>query len=553
MKRLSILWVVFLTVFTVEAQVAPDKYWIQFTDKTNTPFSVSAPEQFLSQRAIDRRVRQNISIEENDLPVDPAYVDSVLNTGAVKLLNKSKWLNAITIETTDANALQLIQALSFVSNVKKAKRYTVTTVKSKFEKPLENYKCNYSYFNKFYGESFTQTKMLNAHYLHEQGFRGEGMVVAVLDAGFVNYETMAVFEQLRAEGRILGTWDFVDGDTTVTEHTHGSYVLSTMAAISEGELIGTGYGASYYLLRTEDGGSECIIEEDNWVAGAEYADSVGADIINSSLGYNEFDDPSQSHVYADLNGSTARATLGANVAASKGIIVVNSAGNNGNDAWYHINVPADGFDMLTVGGVDNSRNYVQFSGKGPTFDGRVKPDVSAVAYGTIVANPGQEEGVIAGSGTSFSAPLIAGAAACLWQAHPKATNLEVMDAIRKSADQYASPDAYTGYGIPDFIEADRILSEQATTVKTEVSIVSVYQDSDGKIQLVYYSPSEEDVTVTLVDVAGKIVCSQNEPVTASTNNYFVLDVRKATLSSGVYIVRVQSESTETVQKIGLNF
>ena len=450
----------FLLIITCFSQ-AGDRLWIQFTDKNNGPYLISQPLDFLSQKSVDRRTKQGIVITNNDIPVTPAYLDSIRNTG-VNIMHTSKWFNAATIQTTDSAAIAKILSFPFVKNTidTVAKRSSnKTMLKDKFE--LEN---KYIEANTFktqaldYGASATQTTMINLDKMHDKGYRGDSMVIAVLDNGFNNVPTYSAFDSLWLENRILGTRDFYTGDTNVfNDGSHGMNVLSVMGANLPGIMVGAAPKASYWLCRTEIS-SEQRLEEDNWVAAAEFADSVGADIITSSLGYsNGMNSPSIDHTYAEMDGNTTRITIGADIAATKGILVVNSAGNEGASVWRYVNAPADGDSVLSVGAVSSSGAYAFFSSQGPTADGRIKPNVSALGLGAAVIIGDSLAGF--SSGTSFSAPLISGAAACLWQANPTKTSMEIFNAIEKSSSQYDNPDNFIGYGIPDFNCADLLLKD----------------------------------------------------------------------------------------------
>jgi subtilisin family serine protease len=458
------LFLLFLTftVVTVFAQIAPDKYYIQFTDKKNSPYSIEYPEKFLTARALARRAKFHIPIKENDLPVNPRYVDSVAKTG-VKILNTSRWLNGVTVYTTDTALIDSIRHFPFVKST--LKFAPAGRVKNKFkdEKLLPAGKKVIfkaaDTLEKEYGAALMQIKQLKGIYLHEKGFRGEGMVIAVLDAGYSHVPTQPLFDSLRNDHRILGTRDFVNpGGNVYPPHYHGRMVLSCMAADDPGIMIGTAPKASYWLLRSEDASSENVIEEYNWVSAAEFADSVGADIINSSLGYIDFDDTTFSHPYSDMNGKTCIATRGAEVAVSKGILVVNSAGNDGNSSVFPwIGAPADGDSVLTVGAVTATGARTYFSSVGPTYDGRIKPTLMAMGQNDAVANA--SDSVTRGSGTSFSSPVLAGLCACLWEAHPQATNMQIIKALKKTASLAGNPNNLMGWGIPDFSKADTYLTK----------------------------------------------------------------------------------------------
>jgi serine protease AprX len=467
-RTLTIFLLLFATA--VISQIAPNKYFIRFTDKNNSPYSIDNPSQFLSQRAIDRRVNQDISIDVTDLPVNPDYLQGVAELGAT-ILNPSKWLNGVTVYTENPAVIAAIEALPYVAGVTKSPEnqpggndlYSNTDksffLHETYNKVNENTLKQADQTGAFdYGFGFNQVQMLNGDVFHEMGYRGQGKVIAVLDAGFINANTLTVFDSIWQNNQVLGTRDFVrGGEVLFDEHPHGSMVLSCMAANVPGQLIGTAPKASYWLLRSEDGATEYIIEEYNWVSAAEFADSVGADVINSSLGYTEFNDPGQNHTYADMDGNSTPVTIGADMAAKKGILVVNSLGNEGSSAWYYLSAPSDGDSVLGIGAVDGSGIYAGFSSHGPSYDGRVKPDVVAQGSGVAIVDP-YGGGLTFGGGTSFSSPILAGMAACLWQANPSLNNMQIAQAIRESASQYSTPDDFLGHGIPDFVMANNILT-----------------------------------------------------------------------------------------------
>ncbi|MEZ5172243.1 MAG: S8 family serine peptidase [Bacteroidia bacterium] len=399
-----------------------------------------------------------------------------------------------------------------------------------------------------YGEGDRQIKMLNGHKLHQLGYRGEGITIAVLDAGFYKVNEFVFFDSLRTKGRILGTRDFVEGGESVYEdNTHGLSVLSTMAANYPGIFVGTAPDASYWLLRTEDADSEFLIEEDNWVRGAEFADSVGADIINSSLGYTNFDDPETSHTYSQLDGNTTVITRAADLVASKGILVVNSAGNSGADPWKYIGAPADGDSVLTIGAVTSEGKYASFSSRGPSADGRIKPNVTAMGQGTLVVNSGGSVG--RSNGTSFSSPVTAGMVACLWQAHPEAGMMQVFKAIEKSASQAENPDDYLGFGIPDFMKAHQILARLAEEKTKPDSIVNVYPNPfiDG-VSIEFYTEKEQDVVVLINKMNGKKIEEEQFHVLPFGNNLLQLNKVKK-LKSGQYIVTIQTPAGQYSRQI----
>lgn len=537
----------------------PKKFWIQFANKANNGYSVDEPQAFLSQKAIERRARQRIAISENDLPITETYVDQVAALGA-RVLNRSKWFNAITIELEDSAAFIAIQQLPCVLGSNQVARVKVKSTEEvlmqELAKMYEKSKAAITYkaspgADLLYGDGEIQVKMLQGHKLHQMGFRGQGMTIAILDAGFYHVDEIAFFDSLRNANRILGTRDFVTGGESVFEdNSHGLSVLSTMAANIPGIFVGTAPDASYWLLRTEDADSEFIIEEDNWVRGAEFADSVGVDVINSSLGYTTFDDPQTSHTYQQLDGNTTRITIGADVAASKGILVVNSAGNSGSDPWKYIGAPADADSILTVGAVDSNGDYALFSSIGPSVDGRIKPNITAMGQNTlVVASSGN---IARSNGTSFSSPIMAGLVACLWQAHPTVPMMTVIKALEKSADQADRPDAYKGFGIPNFLRAHAILANAESTAIPKDSIVNVYPNPfiEG-VSVEFYSQVEQDLKVNIYKSNGKLLTSEDFHVLPYVNTLLQLD-RVKKLKAGNYVVSVQTSNgnyNRQVQKI----
>jgi len=548
MKKLIIYSVLLLIFNNISGQIAPNKYYVQFTDKNDSPYSLSDPLEFLSQRAIDRRVAQGIPVDEYDLPVNPQYIQGVESLGAV-ILNPTKWLNGVTIYTEDPAVLDAIEQLPYVAGVTRSGLSPAAGNES-FEKPFFQHEIygqeavpvskkgqEIATFN--YGLALNQIQMLKGDQMHEMGYRGQGKVIAVLDAGFLNADDMDVFDSLWVNGQILGTWDFVEGEEiSFDEHPHGTMVLSTMGGNMPGQLIGTAPKASYWLLRSEDGGSEYIIEEYNWVSAAEYADMMGADIINSSLGYTEFNDPTQNHTYGDLDGDTAPATRGADRAASRGMLVVNSLGNEGSSSWYYLSVPSDGDSVMGIGAVDGDGNYASFSSHGPSADGRVKPDVAAQGSGCYIADP-YTGSFTFGGGTSFSSPILAGMAACLWQANPDHSNMQIADAIRMSASQYLSPDDFLGYGIPDFMMANNILTIIDGPDSRKIDMVVSPNPFSDRINLDLTSmEGQGSGSVTITDLAGRRVSKEDYSFQDNDRKSITLNLQQ--LDPGIYMLTVTS-------------
>ncbi len=515
-----------------------DKFWIEFTDKDNTPYSVLKPQEYLSPRAIERRRKQGIAIEENDLPVDPNYILGLRDLGA-KVNYTSKWFNAASI-TADSQSYARILKLPFVkSGEPVGYSHPKRTVKAKSPIPPKNY----SKSENPYGSAANQITMLNGHTLHDMGYDGDGMLVAVLDGGFTNTDIMPFFDSLRADGRLLEGRDFVDNDNYPYESSsHGSQVLSTMAANLPGLMIGTAPGATYVCVKTEETGSELRIEEDNWVVGAEFADSLGADVLNSSLGYTRFDDKSMNYSYKDMDGNTARCTQGADIAASKGILVVNSAGNSGAGDWKYIGAPSDGDFVFAVAAVDAIGRKAYFSSFGPGSQGLIKPNISAKGSSTTVGSLYSYEADRA-DGTSFASPVMAGMVTSLWQAFPDKTNLEIMDAVQESAHLSDDPSIGLGYGIPDVYQAYLSLSGAAGQIggrsRSKSSANTTFNRVKDKYVLSFWCADDsESVVMEVQDLLGNIKLTKEINVSANSYQLLTLD-NLDNLEAGVYFVAVK--------------
>jgi hypothetical protein len=560
MKQFLLILTLALMASGLGAQNVACKFRVNFTDKNNSPYSITDPSQYLSQKAIQRRHQQQIDIKLNDIPVNSWYVDSVKNTGA-QILNTSKWFNCVTIKTTDASVLTKIAALSFVSGIdtlaeqtakkgEKGKKkkdsakgsQSIGEVDNDFFTQVqqqigEHTVSNAGQFD--YGLAYTQAHMLGTDSLHSLGFRGEGMTIAVLDAGFFKVDSIATFDSLWQNNQILGTKDFVEpGGNVFIRSTHGMMVLSIMGGNIPGKLLGTAPKAHYWLLRTEDADSEYPIEEDNWVSGAEFADSVGADVINSSLGYTEFYNTKWNHTYQDMNGHTCRSTNGADIAASKGILVCNSAGNSGNGAWHYIGAPADADSIITVGAVDALGKLADFSSRGPSVDGRIKPTVCAMGEGTFVSS--QTGSVMSGNGTSFSSPVLAGSVACLWQAHKGESNMKIIHTVIESANRVNVPDSGYGYGIPNLIVANLILNGLRIDNFDEENTINVFPNPIyDHLNLVFYSNDTSSIDVQIYDLSGRMVFNK-EKITRTPGCNSIAITGLADLSKGYYMLKVFS-------------
>ncbi|MEF8983679.1 MAG: S8 family serine peptidase [Bacteroidales bacterium] len=546
-KNLWILFVIFLAT-TTSTFAQSSRFLIEFTDKDtiNNPFILSDPEEFLSERAIDRRERYGIPLEISDLPLSPRYIDSIkpyLNT----LQNKSKWMNSLVAEV-DSVSLDSIRSFSFVKNLK----FLAPPISAPSKKDLSGIQVQDTSELKeattvsdsiYYGYLWEPISMLNGHLLHKHSHRGDNMVIAVLDAGFRNVDKLPVFQYIRQNNQILGTRDFAENDSQVYDtHSHGTMVLSLMAGYIPEVYIGTAPEAEYWLLRTEVGGSEYLIEEYNWIAGAEFADSAGTDIINSSLGYTTFDDSTQNHTFQDMNGETTPISKAASMAASKGMLVVSSAGNQGNESWQYISAPADADSIISVGSVDPNGKYAFFSSTGPTYDGRIKPELAAQGISNVVQNV--DSSFIMTHGTSFSTPIVSGLAACLWQKFPELSNIELKEKLIRNANQYASPDSLLGYGIPNFARAGDIRIEDLN--KSSVEIFPNPFKNHFYINIPDVNTGEGPIYLEIYDLMGRKILNRQFTKTTAGNR-----IRINALSdtpTGIYLIKLSLNPDYTIKQ-----
>ena len=498
--------------FAGEANAQFSRYIIRFKDKGSNPFSISNPGQFLTQRSIQRRLRYNIPIDSADLPVTPRYIDSLRLSGAVTILNTSKWLNQVLIKTSDAVALAKINSFPFVLGIA-----PLAPLAPSPQVIIEKLGITDAGIGTFiteeqgrltdvfkYGRSNGQVKIHQGEFLHNHGFRGEGMQVAVLDAGFRNYLTLRPFDSVRQHNQILGTWDFVANEVSVNEdNSHGMQCLSLMAANVPGVFVGTSPKTSFYLYRTEDVASEYPVEEQNYAAGLERADSLGVDICTTSLGYYRFDNPIFNYTYSDLNGNTTISARAADMGAKKGMIMVVANGNEGANSWRYLLSPADGDSVFAVGAVDTLGNVAPFSGYGPSSDGQIKPNVASVGWRAMVANP-SDGSPVPGNGTSFACPNLAGIVSCLWQAFPEVNNMTLTRALQQSASRATNPDDRVGYGIPDAKKAFVLLLKQLYTKQSSLNncnaTIALRFKADTSITITLERKQPGEINFTAVSV-----------------------------------------------------
>ena len=527
-------WAFVLTIFFVGFSWAQtDRYMVFFKDKLNTPYSVDEPAQYLSERAIERRLRQGIAITESDLPVSIDYVSQLTALG-VDVYFKTKWMNGVLVQTSAAKIAE-VEGLPFVSSTELVGPGAVLTqtrtlpVASAFREVNDSGTLNTN----------LQLSMLGIDEMHAENFRGEGIVIAVMDGGFLGVNTSEVFEPIFADNRIVGARDFVQNSYDPYQYsTHGTAVLSCIGGLFNETLKSGAPEASFILLVTEEVATEYRIEEYNWLFGAEYADSLGADIINTSLGYTEFDLTAMNYTYDDLDGQTTIVTRASEMAFDKGMLLVTSAGNSGNSRWQFISAPADGENVLAVGALTPSLTKASFSSIGPSADERVKPDVVALGQEVVVFSSDQYH---LSSGTSFSAPLVSGLAAGLWQANPDWTNRELLEALRQSGSNFGNPSDTWGYGIPNFrLEGAEIVLSSAD----EITDIQAYPNPIGNGNLTLAIPGTERFQqLRIYDLKGNHLHSQ--PIAQQGDQ----EIEMKDLPNGLYILTLEGNERSRVIKI----
>lgn len=517
-------------LFTNSIVISQEDAWVYFKDKPNAQNFYDNPLSELSQRSLDRRTIQGIALDIKDAPIHQTYVDQIVNSSGITVLTKSKWLNYVHVRGTQS-AIEQLKNFAFVDKVQYANHSLNPGAKlnpksnakvsriNKFQETMVNYN---------YGNSATQVQMLNCHVLHQQNYTGSGKIVAIMDAGFPNVNTATPFKRLRDNGLILGGYDFVNNSSSFyTGHSHGTMVLSTMGGYAT-NLVGTAPDASYYLFITEDASKEVPLELSNWVRAAEEADRLGVDVINTSLGYFSFDNPDYSYSYAQMNGQTSVASRAVDIAFSRGMICVTSAGNEGDKSEPHIGTPADALYSLTVGSVTSTEVKSGFSSIGPSADNRIKPDVMAMGTSAIVSN--STGSIIAADGTSFSGPIMAGALTSFWSAFPNKKNSEIVALVKGSADRFLNPDNNYGYGIPDFQSA---LSAILANEDFETGSVKIYPNPTVNVLNIELGNFPVNSEIEIHNQLGQKVIY--DKINSSTHQ-----ISLESLTAGIYFYSVKS-------------
>lgn len=493
------LFVIALLIF--QSAAGQDYYYfVSFTDKDNSGFSINEPAQFLSQRAIERRQKQNLAVQDQDLPVSAMYVENIKNKG-IEVFEQSRWFNGVIVKTTQAEADQLknelyVESVEYIAPQNYAGRI--------------NRKNKFLHLDNAPSDSLFQNKILGVEEMHNDGYYGQNKLVAVLDGGFTGVNTATPFAHLFTNNQVLYTYDFVSKTSNVYSYSsHGTRVFSSMAAHKDGVYEGIAPDADYMLFVTENVSSEYRIEEYYWLIAAERADSTGADIITTSLGYNTFDDPLMNYTKEELNGTTAVITRAANIASEKGIVVVSSSGNEADDPWGTITFPSDMINGLSVGSITTNYDLSYFSSFGPTADGRIKPEVVAMGSGTILI--GSTGSLTTSSGTSFAAPQVAALAAGVWQAYPGLTSLDLINALKMSADNASDPNNGLGYGIPSYQAVKNYLNASESNLAVDVfpnpvgngqtlKVRVMDPEMNNKVTLKFFESTGKQLSENLIDV-----------------------------------------------------
>jgi len=535
--------VVFLFLVSSFVGFSQEDAWVYFKDKPDSATYFATPTLMLSQRALDRRTNQGIALDIKDVPIYQPYIDGIIASTGITVKAKSKWMNCLHIRGSqvDINALKLLPSVLRVDFADKALNSTKKIALKPVSKSENKTMKTMTSFN--YGSSANQIQMLNGHLLHQSNYTGSGKIIAVMDGGFPGVDAAQPFQRLRDNNQILGGYDYVNKSTNFyTGISHGTSVLSLMGGFKDNFLVGTAPDAQYYLFITEDGPNENPVEESNWVEAAEEADRLGVDIITTSLGYTTFDNSNYDHTYNDMNGTTTFISKGLDIAFSRGMVCVVAAGNEGNKPWYYISAPADAINSLTIGAVKADETYALFSSQGPTFDGRVKPDVMAQGQNPYVSDA---SGNISnsGSGTSYACPIIAGMVACLWQAFPTKTSQEIKQMILQSSDNYSEPPVKLrtqyGYGIPDFnLALANGLSVEAFSKNDFV----VYPNPTSDSISVTLPSGFEAETLTIFNVLGQKVLEKKISTQSPT-------ISLNSLNSGMYFYNIESNGFSKSGKI----
>lgn len=517
--RYFLILFLFTQLQVVSTQTNNYKFRVYLRDKPTMDSVSGDPLFFLSQKALERRKEQDVRIDSTDYPVSKTYKNEITNLG-VQIVTESRWFNTVVVQCPDSAEIDKVENLDFVDSVKFVWRGQSYSNSNEIRPRLSSPDCSSDTLREsLFGASAHQFALHNAQNMLTAGFRGKGIDIAVIDAGFTNIDVIPPF----VHSFVSGYKNFVPDGHIFSASDHGTKVVSTMALNVPHKVMGSAPQASYLLLRSEDEESEFPVEEDYWVAAVEYADSLGVKLVNTSLGYNRFDDSTLNYTHKELTGKRSLISRAADTAFDKGILVVGSAGNEGNKAWEKITMPADSKKMLTIGAIGTDSTIVSFSSRGPTADGRIKPDLVSVGRSTLTIG---QNGIIGyTNGTSFSSPFLAGLIGSLWSVNPQLNRNELIEIVRSSAHQFHSPDSIFGYGIPDFkIAYDRVLKTlKQETEKATAELMNVSITDDGKLMVELNEPEYQtySYSVRILDEKGDILINKDFETSDFTYNLSV--------------------------------
>ncbi|MDR1611063.1 MAG: S8 family serine peptidase [Candidatus Symbiothrix sp.] len=532
MKQTIFIFLLFYASFSGYSQET-FMYRLILKDKGNPPFSIEQPEMFLSDKSIQRRTKQGFVTDSVDLPIDPSYFQAIANTGA-EIRTFSKWAKTVVVHIPDLSLIPQLKNLSFVDTLYCVWKGSISPSFTRDLESSDNQPLGIPAFagmtgsNNSYGAGYTQISLNNGHLLHDAGFRGQGMTIAVIDGGFVNADLIDFFDSQRIKD--VKNFNHEINDFLREGIDHGTKVLSCMLSDKQGEMVGTAPEADYYLLRTEIDSEEYPVEEDYWIAALEYADSIGADIATSSLGYANFDDTSMNHTHNQLDGKSVPISIAAGLAASRGILLFNSAGNERDDPWIKIMFPADAENMLAIGAINRDSVCSYFSSAGYTADRRVKPDL--MAMGTSNAIIGSNGQILSGNGTSYATPVLAGLSACLWQALPALTTFEMIELLRETANAFSRPDSLMGYGIADVYKAYVQSKTGLKPVETENTFFFFVDSRENRLYLNFSHLQDNSKSVL------NIYSSVGMKLLSVSKLSSSIDI--SSLPKGVYIAHLQT-------------
>lgn len=529
MKKFLYIFLIFLgNLINAQSELV----FVYFKDKPNSAAFFANPTSELTQKSIDRRTNLGIVLTEQDAPIEATYIQNIKDLG-YKVTDYSKWLNGVAV---NADSVQIAD-LKTKSYIQKVESFVVHSTILKHSTLKQNkfkdlYKNNLQNFN--YGLGAGQIDQVNLRAVHVAGFTGKNITIAMIDTGFPTVDTGSVYARIRDNNQIKGGYNFVNKSADIyntSVNPHGSYCLGVIAAYVDGEFVGSAPDADFYLYASEDASVEIPEEQLYWIEAAEEADRKGVDIISTSLGYYEFDDPRYSLQYSDMNGKTSFIARGAEIATQKGIVVVAANGNEGTISWHYLVTPADNKAVFSIGAVNPAGDSASFSSYGPNSEGDIKPDGSTRGSSTYL---GFNNTITSGGGTSFATPLAAGGIACLLQANMIENRETLKNLLRQKASLYPAHDDQKGFGILNFGDVlPKVLANNNVSLK---SILKIYPNPVKDI--LTFQIAEKAVKAEIYDSLGRKIKNLKED---SQNNV-------SELKTGIYYLKVKTTTSEYIEK-----